>query len=97
MHEDSFVESETASYFRFWQNRFNDWERNGLSFLGLDAFYLQPAGSILESAVGLNDGVVSALYQGDAVELATPQFRILFTNAFGAPENDCLPHFSAGL
>jgi transcription-repair coupling factor (superfamily II helicase) len=96
VHEDSFVDSETASYFRFWHNRFADWERNGLSFLGLDEFYLQPSGGVVEAAVGLSEGCLGARHSGELVELAVPQLRVLLTNAYGAPEGDSLHSASLG-
>jgi transcription-repair coupling factor (superfamily II helicase) len=56
IHEEGFVESETNSYYRFWQGRFEDWKRNGLSFLGLEDFYLLPACGLSATARELAEG-----------------------------------------
>ncbi|MDQ3023761.1 MAG: transcription-repair coupling factor, partial [bacterium] len=96
-HEEGFVESETSSYFRFWDNRFADWLASGLSFLTLDDFYARPAGDIPAVAQALATG--KAPYALVAEESAPPinHLRPLLTHAFGAPEGDPLPCGSAGL
>jgi len=95
--EDSFIESETASYFLFWENRFADWLRNGLSFLGLDSFYYRPASSIGETAAGLAEGLVTLGSPAQPEHLPVPALRPLLTHAFGAPDSPPFPCASAGL
>ena len=96
VHEEGFVESETLSYFRFWDKRFHDWLRNGLSFLGFDELYLKPAGNITELLAGLAQGQLCHTVGHDRVETAVPKLRPLLTSAFGDPQGDDVPAVSAG-
>ena len=84
VHEDSFVDSETNSYFTFWQNRFRDWLKNGLSFLRLEHFYRMPAGRIADSLAQLSQGQLQ-LANGDLLE-GLPHIRPLFTHSFSSAE-----------
>jgi transcription-repair coupling factor (superfamily II helicase) len=84
VHEDSFVDSETNSYFTFWQNRFRDWLKNGLSFLRLEHFYRLPQGRIGDSLTALSEGRL-ALANGEILD-GLPVIRPLFTHSFSSPE-----------
>ncbi len=86
VHEDSFVDSETNSYFTFWQNRFGDWLKNGLSFLNFEHFYRLPKGRIADSLSQLAQGRL-LLANGDELE-DLPSVRPLFTHSFSSAELD---------
>ncbi|MCB1220254.1 MAG: transcription-repair coupling factor [Planctomycetales bacterium] len=93
VHEDSFVDSETNSYFTFWQNRFGDWLKNGLSFLHFEHFYRLPAGRIADTLATLADGRLM-LSNGDELE-GLPGISPLFTHSFSAAELSG-EHYSLG-
>ncbi|MCC7478134.1 transcription-repair coupling factor [bacterium] len=97
VHEDGFVDSETSSYFRFWQNRFSDWLSSGLSFLRLEDNYVLPAAGIVETMQELARGrFTSAGLEGEE-EIQVPAVHALFSHAFGLTVQDGLPHASVGL
>ncbi len=97
VHEDGFVDSETSSYFRFWQNRYVDWLASGLSFLRLEDSYVQPASGIVDTMQELARGrFVSVGLEGEE-EIQVPQVRPLFSHAFGLSHADSLPNASVGL
>lgn len=99
IHEEGFVESETSSYFRFWQSRFEDWKRNGLSFLGLEDFYLVPAAGLAATAgdLALGNYTYASAQGEESVKL--PPFDVLLTHSFEAPRRpgEELPVADAGL
>ena len=97
IHEEGFVESETHSYFRFWQNRFNDWMRNGLSFVNFDAVYIQPAAGILQTARDLCAGRMNHMVRGEIDSVSCPRYSCLFTSAYASPAEDGLERASVGL
>lgn len=96
-HEDGFINSETNSYFRFWENRFDDWLKNGLSFLGLSAYYYQPKYAISATAERLSAGSCTVKGANGEQTLDTPQLKFLLTHSFSTPESDPLPSASVGL
>jgi transcription-repair coupling factor len=102
VHEEGFVESETNSYFRFWESRHADWLKNGLGFLRLSDSYLLPADGIRATAQHLAAGRLPASLLGEdgaQVTLDVPRLRLVFTSAFGGPEGtgDGWPLASVGL
>jgi len=97
VHEEGFVESETISYFRFWQNRFRDWLRNGLSFLDFDSFYLHPEGDLTGVMAQLAQGGFSHVSQAEPLKRDCPPCRPLLTSAFGGLGVDSTPLASVGL
>jgi transcription-repair coupling factor (superfamily II helicase) len=96
-HEEGFVESETGSYFRFWENRFADWLASGLSFLSLEDFYMRPGGDIPEVARGLAEGRLryDAGEEEGVIDIA--RLHPLLTHAFDPPDGDGFPAASVGL
>jgi transcription-repair coupling factor (superfamily II helicase) len=90
VHEEGFVDSETSSYFRFWEARHVDWLKNGLSFLPLTGSYLLPQENIRAVAERLARGnLQSGLTDDDGVPrlLDVPAVCPLFTSAFGVPDS----------
>ena len=96
IHEEGFVDSETKSYFQFWRNRFGDWLRNGMSFLGIDDLYLRPSGGMPETSAGLAAGRFEIEREEGNQTVEVPAVRPLFTHSFGGSADE-LPVQSLGL
>jgi transcription-repair coupling factor (superfamily II helicase) len=88
VHEDGFVESESNSYFRFWEARHDDWLKNALGFLKLSDSYLLPAKGLQDVMRDLRQGRLHTRLlndDGQAICLSLDPVYPLLTSSFDGP------------
>lgn len=96
VHEDGFVDSETNSYFRFWENRFGDWLRNGLSFLDLADYFYRPAVPVSETLEAIASGICGVEGPDGGHNLEVPKIKPILTHSFDSAQHGT-SRFSVGL